>query len=71
MSSENKSVIMSKEDFKQLYKSTNGFMPEQSKNHPLFSTSNMLDYYTLLEEGCDLLIKNNPELVHLSEQEIE
>lgn len=62
-------AIMSKDDFKRLYKKTNGFMPEQSPNHPLLSADGVSSYYSDLEEGCDILIKNNPELVRIPKGE--
>jgi len=58
--------ILTRDEFYTLYEQTNGFMPSKIQNKPYFPNS---CFYSSLKEGCSLLIKNNPELVQISESD--
>ena len=56
---------LTNEEFKKLYDESNGFMSTINSNHPVYSGVSDIDFFQMLEEGCDLLIKNSPNLLNV------
>jgi hypothetical protein len=63
------SGIISKEEFRKLYEQNNGFTSRQSRNHSAITDGSLSSFFIALEDGCDLLIKTNPELVEMKDDE--